>query len=216
MKLQIAFDRMPVEHMLKQLQGLAPLLDVAEVGTSLIKDYGLLASVGRVRSAYPALTLLADTKTADEGAYEFARAFEAGADIATALGCAADATLRACANTARAAGKVMLLDLLETSPARVQALAQEFPEAIFCVHLAADDAGSLAQLAAQSAALLRGRRTAAAGGVTLAALPALKSAGYEIGVVGGAILRAPSPVEAARAFCKCMGTPEKGDCHGTV
>ena len=74
MRLQVAIDRVNLktaEAMIEEMRGMA---DIIEVGTSLIKDYGLENSVARFKKRFPDQCFLADIKTCDEGAYEFGRA----------------------------------------------------------------------------------------------------------------------------------------------
>ena len=60
MKLQTAIDRVSLERMLELGQGLFCSTDIVEVGTSLIKDYGVAASVSAMRRSFPGMTILAD------------------------------------------------------------------------------------------------------------------------------------------------------------
>lgn len=74
MRLQVAIDRVNLktaEAMIEEMRGMA---DIIEVGTSLIKDYGLENSVARFKKRFPDQCFLADIKTCDEGAYESGRA----------------------------------------------------------------------------------------------------------------------------------------------
>src|SRR5665811_1826698 len=66
--------------------------DWIEVGTSLIKAYGM-DGVRAVVEAAAGVPVLADLKTADDARFEFTLAYDAGAASATVLGLAADATL---------------------------------------------------------------------------------------------------------------------------
>ena len=64
MRLQVAIDRVNLktaEAMIEEMRGMA---DIIEVGTSLIKDYGLENSVARFKKRFPDQCFLADIKTA--------------------------------------------------------------------------------------------------------------------------------------------------------
>src|SRR5947199_2140731 len=95
MQLQIALDRLPLDDAVRLATRLEPYADVIEVGTSLIKEFGV-ESVKRLRQALPQAHILADIKTNDEARYEFELYFTVGADIATVMGTAPNATLKTC------------------------------------------------------------------------------------------------------------------------
>ena len=54
-------------------------LDIIEVGTPFVMEYGL-APVRKLKQAFPEKLILADLKIADAGYYEAAAAFKSGAD----------------------------------------------------------------------------------------------------------------------------------------
>lgn len=202
MKLQVAIDRTDMEMAERLVQEVEPYADILEVGTSLIKDYGLEESVGRLRRRFPDQCLLADIKTCDEGAYEFRKAYEAGGDIPTVMGFSSLSTIRACAQIAEEFGKEYMIDLLEVSQERIQMLSEAFPEAIFCIHLPADRQGEgLEDLIQKNVKAFQGqKKIAVAGGVTLSAIGTLKDCGIEIGIVGSGITKAENIRETAAEF----------------
>ena len=209
MKLQTAIDRVTLEKMLELSSHLTGHTDIVEVGTSLIKDYGVAASVGAMRGSFPDMTILADIKTCDEGAYEFRKAYEAGADIATDMGFSAETTLRACAEVAAEYGKDWFIDLLELSENAIYRVAIAFPEAIFGVHLSFDKQGTgLRELVSRSTRIIRAaeaadgklRRIAVAGGVKLDVIPELRQCGVDTVIVGSAITKANNISQAAEVF----------------
>ncbi|HET6634619.1 MAG TPA: orotidine 5'-phosphate decarboxylase / HUMPS family protein, partial [Streptomyces sp.] len=91
LQIQIALDRMPLGRAVDLTGRVAPCADWIEVGTSLVKEFGMSA-VRAVVDAAGGVPVLADLKTADDAAYEFTLAFDAGASSATVLGIASDAT----------------------------------------------------------------------------------------------------------------------------
>ena len=68
MKIQTAIDRVSIETMLGIGSQVCGCTDIVEIGTSLIKDYGMAASVGEMRRQFPDMKILSDIKTGDEGA----------------------------------------------------------------------------------------------------------------------------------------------------
>lgn len=141
MRLQVAIDRVYLERADEIIRLTGGYADIIEVGTSLIKDFGLAGSVGMLKGKYPEQCILADIKTCDEGEYEFREAYKAGCDIPTVMGFSSMSTLKACQRVADEYQKEYMIDLLEVPEDKLEELKKEFPEAIFCVHLPSDDQG---------------------------------------------------------------------------
>ena len=202
LNIQVAIDRVDVDEMLRIGECVYGIADIVEIGTSLIKDYGLAASVGVMRKHFPDMKILADLKTCDEGAYEFEKAFEAGADIATVMGFSSDATISACASAAKKYGKQVFIDLLEVLDARLAVLTEKFPEAVFGIHLPADMHGEgLTDLVADTCGHLdKVKMIAAAGGIKLENMAFLKEAAIDIAIIGSAVTKEADIIAAARAF----------------
>lgn len=204
MHLQIAFDRMPLEHAIEVAHAVAEYADWIEVGTSLIKTDGM-AAVRRIAAAADGKPVLADLKTADDAAYEFGLAFDAGAASATVLALAADTTIDTAASVAAERGLEAVVDLMNVSEARRRALADRLPgDVVLAAHIGKDAQGREGTGGADPAALLgdwaRGRRVAVAGGLTVDRVSALEPGGHMRVIVGSAITGADDPVAAARVF----------------
>lgn len=198
MQLQIAFDRMPLGRAVELTQAFAGVADWIEVGTSLIKSAGL-AAVERVVQAAAGTPVLADLKTVDDAAYEFASVFDAGASGATVLALAADASITTACTVASRQGGEAMVDLLLAGRARAMALATWLPaEAVLLAHAGKDGPGSAVGAGAVPAGWGAGRRVAVAGGLTLESVTRLGPGTRA--VVGSAITAAPDPVAAAVAF----------------
>lgn len=202
MKIQVAIDRVTVERAIEIIEAVKDYADIVEIGTSLIKDYGL-ESVRRIRKAFPFIKILADIKTIDEAEYEFVAVYEAGADIATVMGGSALASIKICRSVALKYQKEYMIDLLEVSDDKMKDLTQ-FRDAIFCVHLPADKDGvGLEALVEKSSKELEGcPRLAVAGGVSLSTLSIIKNGGYEIAIVGGSITKAENISKAVSDFTR--------------
>ncbi|QNS07816.1 orotidine 5'-phosphate decarboxylase / HUMPS family protein [Streptomyces xanthii] len=201
LQLQIALDRIELERAVEITAAVAPHTDWIEVGTSLIKRFGITA-VREVAAAAGPVPVLADLKTPDDASYEFTLAYEAGAASATVLGCAGDATLDAAVHVAAEHGREVVVDLMETTGERRAALAARLPSGVvLAAHVAKD-----AQRAGGSPTELlgpwrRGRRVAVAGGLTAADLPAFASGPDDVRViVGSAVTGAVDPEAAARTL----------------
>lgn len=198
MQLQFALDRIPLARAISITGDIAPYADWIEVGTSLIKRYGMSA-VEAVVAAAGTTPVLADTKTADDAVTEFAMCREAGAKAATVLAATGDATLDAAVEYAESNGMEVVLDLLAVPDARRDQLLLRVPESVvFAPHVGKD-----AQAAGFTAAHALGdwtgkRRIALAGGLTAADLPALAADHPDLRVIiGSAVTRADDPAAAA-------------------
>ena len=206
MRLQAAIDRVSVEKAEEIIREVGGSADIVEIGTSLIKDFGLEGSVTVLREKFPDQGFLADIKTCDEGAYEFRKTYEAGADIATVMGFSSVSTIRACREVAEEFGKEYMIDLLEVGDEKLEVLIREFPDAIFGVHLPSDNKGEgLETLAVHAMSKLKGiQKVSVAGGVTLDTAGLMKRLGIDIVIVGGAITKAQNMKEAAERFAEII------------
>lgn len=204
MKLQTAIDRVSLEeacHLAKQLDGRT---DIVEMGTSLVKDYGNVA-IESLRRVLQKSELLVDSKTMDEGAYEFNQGFKFGADILTVMGAASYDTLQACYEVSQKQQKTMLIDLLEVSDEKIQQIL-DFPHAIYALHHSIDKKekqNAVASVATFHQKFPQVKRLAIAGGIDLDQTTDLAKQGLvEIVVVGSKITKASSPETAVKEFMK--------------
>ena len=204
MKLQTAIDRVSLEeacHLAKQLDGRT---DIVEMGTSLVKDYGNVA-IESLRRVLQKSELLVDSKTMDEGAYEFNQGFKFGADILTVMGAASYDTLQACYEVSQKQQKTMLIDLLEVSDEKIQQIL-DFPHAIYALHHSIDKKekqNAVASVATFHQKFPQVKRLAIAGGIDLDQTTALAKQGLvEIVVVGSKITKASSPETVVKEFMK--------------
>ena len=108
--LQIAMDYISLPKALAMAVLVAPEVDIIEIGTPLCKAAGLEA-IRSMREICPDKIILADLKTPDVGALEATMAFDAGADMMTVIGGAAQATIEQALEVARKRGKEMLMEL---------------------------------------------------------------------------------------------------------
>ena len=140
MKLQAAIDRVTLEQAKDLARQLDPIVDIIEMGTSLIKDYGFYA-LNKEALGLQHAELLLDAKTIDEGQYEFEKGFETGADILTVMGAASQGTLETTYKVAERYGRQMFIDLMEVNDQKLAAIDQ-FENAIYGLHHAKDDTGA--------------------------------------------------------------------------
>lgn len=200
MKLQMSLDRMTMEEAIAKVRSTAEFLDCIEIGTSLIKEFGM-ESIRRMRAEFPDKMILADIKINDNARYESAIAFKAGADAITVMGAAPLVTIRIAAEVTKAAGKLLVIDLLHTDAMAQQILHNQFPEAIFCLHSGWDEQRENQTVMQAGKINWNDRMTSVGGRVTLDMLDGIaQTYAPEVVIVGSAITDAPEPGKAAKEF----------------
>ncbi|SHF28440.1 3-hexulose-6-phosphate synthase [Thermoanaerobacter uzonensis DSM 18761] len=212
MKIQLALDRINIESAIKIVEKVYDYIDIIEVGTSLIKDYGI-SSVGKMRKQFPDKLILADLKTMDEGEYEFKTAYSAGADIATVMGVTPLNTISLCYDVAQKYKKSIMIDLMETNESRITNL-KKFKEAIFCIHIAKDEIEKDFESYFQKMKLYISElpHLAIAGGINIELLNKLNKTRIikpEIVIIGSAITKAFDMQKAAKEFYSLMQNIKK-------
>ncbi|MDF2645106.1 MAG: bifunctional hexulose-6-phosphate synthase/ribonuclease regulator [Paenibacillus sp.] len=205
MNIQLALDRLTIEQAIRVAAPIASYIDWMEVGTSLIKEFGM-ESVKALKHAYPDHIIVADVKTFDNAIYEFEMCYAAGADMATVMGVAPLVTIEACMNFAERRGKKVMIDLLHTTETQVKQLTA-YSDAIFCLHVSKDQQEIHGSSQEGSGGLVpssllegKGYMLAFAGGITVDSLPNLMSFQPHAIVIGSAITKAENPILAAKAF----------------
>ncbi|MDT2831052.1 orotidine 5'-phosphate decarboxylase [Vagococcus carniphilus] len=202
MKLQVAIDRVSLEEAVNLSKRLDGQVDLIEMGTSLVKDYGI-EGIKQIRNALSESDLLIDLKTIDEGAYEFKQGFTFGGDVLTVMGASSIETIRACYKVSREYQKTMMIDLLEVNEEKIKEL-EEFEEAVFCLHHSIDKVNDwhvLETISTFQKSFPKLKRLAIAGGIDLTQAKELNQQGLiEIIVVGSHITKSKNVVEEASKF----------------
>lgn len=206
-KLQVAVDLLSTADALALTNKVAPYVDIIELGTPLIKSAGL-GVISAVKAAHPDKEIFADLKTADAGFLEADLAFAAGADLVTVMGAASDATIKGAVEAGEKHGKRVVADLIGVDN-RVER-AREITKlgvAFVEIHAGLDEQ---AQPGYSINTLLEDGREAGvpfsiAGGVKVDTIAAVRDAGAEVAVAGGAIYGAEDPAAAAKALKSALG-----------
>ncbi|MGG4491030.1 3-hexulose-6-phosphate synthase [Metabacillus idriensis] len=198
MKIQLALDRLSIDEAIKIAGQAEPYIDIIEVGTSLIKEFGVI-SISRLKEAFPDKLILADMKTIDNAQYEFSLCFEAGADIATVMGVSPIQTIETCLDAAAKHEKKTMIDLLNTTAEQKAAL---FPytEAIFCDHVSKDVQEKSGLKNTAAAVFDPSLQWAMAGGITGEMIQNMAGPFPDIVIIGSAITKASKPDKAAEAL----------------
>jgi 3-hexulose-6-phosphate synthase/6-phospho-3-hexuloisomerase len=208
-RLQVALDFLNLSEAMecarRAVEGGA---DILEVGTPLLKSEGL-AAVRALKSEFPTVPIVCDTKTMDAGRTEMEGAAKAGAAVGTVMGAASDATIRECVDAAANYGFKVELDLLGVAdPVARARRGVELGVHLVGVHCPIDDQmegrDPFAVLRAVAAAVPV--PVAVAGGINSETAPRAVEAGASIVIVGGAINKAVDPREAARVIREALLT----------
>jgi 3-hexulose-6-phosphate synthase len=205
MEIQIALDRIPLEEALAVTDAVAPHVDWVEVGTSLVKQYGR-AGLEAVVAAAGDTPVLADLKTADDVAFEFALAYDAGARSATVLGLAPRVTVDKAVTTASERGREVVVDLMGLTAEQIDALAAGLPQhVVLAPHVSKDAQGGSLRPADLLGPWATGRRIALAGGLTAADLPVLRDWPDLRVIVGSAVTGSADPLDAVLELRRASG-----------
>ncbi|URZ04962.1 orotidine 5'-phosphate decarboxylase / HUMPS family protein [Clostridium felsineum] len=202
MKIQLALDRMTLSEAKSIVEEVHDYIDIIEVGTSLIKDYGK-KSIQFIRSEFKDKVILADIKTCDEGEYEFKAAYEAGADIATVMGNSPIETIKICYEVSKKYKKHIMIDLMETDDSKIETI-KTYEDAILFVHLPKDSENkSLIDMFQSKKQLYKDiNRLAVGGGINEKIIVDIEVINPEIVVVGSLITKSKNAAYTAKRICE--------------
>lgn len=198
MNLQLALDRLTREQCFQILKETATYVDWIEVGTGVIKEYGMVI-VREIKQAYPDKTIVADMKTCDAGQHEAVQAFEAGTDITTVMAFSANQTIKDTLEVARQYGGRVMIDLLGVTDRQRVFELRDMGVGLVSLHFGKDmqktgefetDLFSLVQG-------IPGVEVAVAGGIDLQSLPGVLEQHADTVIVGSAITKQENRREAA-------------------
>lgn len=200
-KLQLALDDISLEDALSLLQELQEDVDIVEVGTPFMIQYGMKA-VRTIRKAFPKMYILCDGKIMDAGSYEAEEMLQAGADCITVLAVTDDSTIRACVKTAAKYRADVMADMLCVQDLTSHAKElEQLGVGIIAVHTGVDQQAQgrtpLTDLKELKQAV-SSARLAVAGGIKFDTVDAYLDLNPDIIIVGSGILREKEPCKAAR------------------
>ncbi len=205
--LQIALDEVNLDRALQYAkEAAAGGATWIEAGTPLIKAEGLEA-VRALKKAFPDLTVIADMKTMDTGAFEVEIAAKAGADVVGILGAASDETFEEAVKAARKYGARVYMDLISVEDKVARAKdAERLGCDYVCLHMGIDDQ----MVGASPLDILKEISDAvnipvmAAGGLNTETAGPAVAAGATIVIVGGALTKADDIEAEARKLVQAI------------
>ncbi|WP_261134375.1 3-hexulose-6-phosphate synthase [Bacillus sp. Marseille-Q3570] len=204
MKLQLALDRLTKEECFRIVEETKGSIDIIEVGTGVIKEYGMTV-VREMRNRFPDHVILADMKTCDAGKHEADQAFEAGADITTVMAFSADQTITDTLKVANDAEKQIMIDLLEVHEKEKVAALEKLGVRLVSLHVGKDkQTDGVFDTELFSLINEFDFEVAVAGGVNLDSLPSILQEKPDIIIVGSAITGSSQPKEIAANMKKMM------------
>jgi len=200
MKLQLALDRLTWDECFAIANEVRDNIDIIEVGTGVIKEYGM-AIVREMNVQFPNHALLADMKICDAGRHEANQAFQAGADVATVMAFAPEATIEETLLVAKEQNKTMMIDLLGVESSQKVHQLHSLGATFVGVHLGKDQQKQQAFSASQFDIVKDvDVQTAVAGGVTLESLQTIKKHKPDVIIVGSSITAAANPAHIAKSM----------------
>lgn len=200
MEIQVALDRIPLDRAVQLTNAIAPHTDWIEVGTSLIKHYGV-TGLREVVEAAEGTPVMADLKTIDDAEFELTLAYDNGASSVTVLGLAPGVTHDAAVRVSGERGRELVVDLMGLSPEQIAFVVDRAPQrVVLCPHLSKDSQGSATRASELLGQWARGRKVALAGGITAKDLPSLSTFPDLRVIVGSAVTGAADPISAVRTL----------------
>ena len=211
-KLQIALDDMNLEEALRLVDRIQGSVDIVEIGTPFMMEYGMEA-VRSFRRRFPDLEILCDGKIMDAGAYEAELMYRAGADYVTVLAVTDDRTVADVVSAAKRYGKKVMVDMICVPDLKSRiAKMEELGVDVIAVHTGVDQQAAgrtpLDDLREMRACVKR-TAIAVAGGIRAATLSDYLAYRPEIVIVGGGIAHAEDPEGEAEALAKQIAEGEQ-------
>ncbi|MFP3155646.1 3-hexulose-6-phosphate synthase [Lachnospiraceae bacterium ZAX-1] len=206
-KLQLAIDDLNYMDALKLMQQIQPYVDIIELGSPFIMEYGMEA-VRNFRKQFPNNEILADLKIMDAGYYEAELAFKAGADYVTVLGVTDLLTIKGCQEAANAYGKNIYVDMIcvEDLLKRMKEVESIGVHGI-SVHIGIDQQAAGKKPIDDLKIIVKHRTNtvvSVAGGIKSSTIPMYIAAKADVVIAGGGICHCQNPTKEAELISKLL------------
>ena len=200
-KLQIALDDISFEDALILLEKIKSYIDIIEVGTPFMMEYGMMA-VRTFKEKFPELEVVCDGKIMDAGYYESMITFKAGADYSTVLAVTDDRTIQDIVKAAKETVRKSVADTICVTNLSERVLQlKEFGIDMISIHTGIDQQAQgrtpLDDLR-EVRSILPDMPLSVAGGINVDTLADYMKYRPEVIIVGGGIVHAKDPVTAAK------------------
>lgn len=206
--LQLSLDWLTRDEAIKTIAELYDVIDIAEIGTPMLFEYGL-GAVKAVKDRFPEMKVLADMKIIDAGKLETLMAISNKADVITVMGAANDLTIKLAIEEAHAAGVEVMVDLLGVRAIKTRAVSLDAMGADYiCFHTAFDlksnETKPLEDLQDIKKSIHKSR-IAVAGGITLQKMSAVETVSPDVVIVGGGIMNSEDRRAVTNKFYQYFG-----------
>ena len=206
-KLQFAVDDLKLADALQLIDHIQDSIDIVEVGTPFMMDYGMDA-VRTMKQQFPQLEVLCDGKIMDAGEYEAELMYKAGADYVTVLGVTDDFTIKDVVSAAKKYDKKVMVDMICVSDLkkRIKRI-EELGVDVIAVHTGVDQQAQgrtpLDDLK-EMRSCVKHTALAVAGGINVDTLEDYLEYEPEIVIVGSGITHSDNPAKEAEALAKII------------
>ena len=206
-KLQFAVDDLKLADALQLIDHIQDSIDIVEVGTPFMMDYGMDA-VRTMKQQFPQLEVLCDGKIMDAGEYEAELMYKAGADYVTVLGVTDDFTIKDVVSAAKKYDRKVMVDMICVSDLkkRIKRI-EELGVDVIAVHTGVDQQAQgrtpLDDLK-EMRSCVKHTALAVAGGINTDTLEDYLEYEPEIVIVGGGITHSDDPAKEAEALAKII------------
>ena len=206
MKLQLALDDITLDEAQKLLSEVIEYIDIIEVGTPMIYEYGLDA-IRQIRNSFKDACINADFKIMDAGYYEASQAFKATGNIVTVMALAHDVTIKGAVKSAaefgqKVMGDMMLVEDILRRGKEIVNLGVDY----VCIHTAVDIQDFESPY--EDLALLRKEapeiKCVIAGGINSQTIKNVIGLKPEIVIVGSGITKAKNPKIEAKTISNLL------------
>ncbi|WP_110410614.1 orotidine 5'-phosphate decarboxylase / HUMPS family protein [Vibrio rumoiensis] len=193
MKLQLALDLLDKDEAISVVKEVGEYFDIIEVGTSLLKLYGINI-VSEIKQIHPHKDVFLDAKIIDGPEREASLMAMSGTEYYSMLAVATDTAVTKVLNIAKKNNAKVIMDMQSVTEYKsrseeLKKLGVEY----FCVHKNSDCGDNLEEAFSEFLDIkeITGADISIAGGINVETLPTIKEKlNPDIVVIGGAVLKA--------------------------
>ncbi|MCR9385434.1 orotidine 5'-phosphate decarboxylase / HUMPS family protein [Vibrio metoecus] len=201
MKLQLALDLLNKDEAISVVKEVGSYFDIIEVGTSLLKLYGINI-VDEIKAIHPGKDIFLDAKIIDGPEREATLMNMSDANYYSMLAVATDTAVSKVLNIAEKNNAKVILDMQSVNDYKNRSIElKQLGVKYFCVHKNSDCGDDLAEAFAEFIDIkeITGAEVSIAGGINTETLPTIKDQlNPDIVVIGGAVLKVSDKLSVAQ------------------